>query len=66
MMKKSFIAMLAVVIGLMFGTVTFAEDPAPAAGTMTEKKEETKKEEKKNGETKTKMEKKETKKEKKK
>ena len=64
-MKKSFIAMLAVVIGLAFGAVTFAADPAPS-GTMTEKKEETKKEEKKNGETKSKMEKKETKKEKKK
>ena len=61
-MKKSFIAMLAIVIGLAFGTVTFAAEGT--SGTMTEKKEE-KKEEKKDGE-KTKSEKKETKKEKKK
>ena len=65
-MKNIFVAMLALVIGLSFGTVTFAADPAPA-GTM-EKKEETttKKEEKaKDGEKKV-TEKKETKKKEKK
>jgi hypothetical protein len=62
-MKNIFVAMLALVIGLSFGTVTFAADPAP----MTEKKEETtKKEEKtKDGEKKV-TEKKETKKKEKK
>jgi hypothetical protein len=61
-MKNIFVAMLALVIGLAFGTVTFAADPAPGSSTMTEKKEE-KKEEKKNGDKMEKMEKKTEKKE---